>query len=433
MRNLWNGGAAGDGEKRAQELIIGEDKKYDKVLFKYEILSLIAYHMSLHDDLIESKIRYEIVDGLRKLYWEGIESLDNYEDIHSYVEGEFSKKFPELGKYLRILLSRNEQVHNDIRLFLIDELLNLQKIILEGSIKLLESENQDITIPGYTHYRQAMPIKWNSYVDMLLGFNVLALRNIDYLINLLSYPAYGYGSGFGSLSKFDIEKFSNLLGMKFANQNPLLLANLRGMDELNSVQLISNIMLFYSRISIDLILWSSECGFIEIPSEYITGSSLMPNKRNPDFLEMFMGYSAELISNEHLIQNLLLGKGTFYHREFQMAKWKVMDAVMKSSSLLYYLFDLLSKVEINSEAVQKIMNKSIYATQNSAKLVYNGVSWKESYEIIGNKILIGDELEKIEPITYKTIDKKLLMEKLNEVNNEVERRKSIYSLLLKST
>ena len=430
MEPLWKGGAAVNNNKSAQELIIGEDKKYDKLLFKYEILSLISYHLSLDDNLLKPSIRNQIIEGLRDLYRDGIESLDEYEDIHSYVEGEFSKKFPDLAKYLRILLSRNEQVHNDIRLFLIDNFLKIQKIILENSIKLIEKQNEDATIPGFTHYRQAMPIKWSSYIDMILSFNNYAVGMIDDFMNLINYPAYGYGSGFGSLSKFDNVKLCRLLGLNQGNLNPLFQANLRGFDELNSIHLLSSIILFYSRIATDLILWSTENGFVEIPSDYITGSSLMPNKKNPDFLEMLIGFAAEFVSHEHLIQNLLLGKGSFYHREFQIAKWKVMDSVSKFEDIAQYFFDLLSKVKINHGAAERIIDNSIYATQNSALLVYNGIPWKESYEIIGKKILTGEKLEEIEPGNFKIIDKDALNKKLNSVIEKIERREKLYAFLL---
>ncbi len=428
MYKLWENGLANGKEKKALDLMIGDDSKYDFLMFKYELLNLIAYHESI-DPLIENvEIKNSIIRAIQELYSKGIASLQGYEDIHSYVEDAISKISKDSGEYLRILLSRNEQIHSDLRLYVIDGLLNLEKIILEGILKLSENLKINPTIPGLTHYRDAMPIKLRSYMDMVLSFNFEILDELDKMIDYLSVPVMGYGSGFGSLSSFDLCKFSNLLGLKDSNKNPLLLANLRGFDELRVIQVLSNITLFNSRIAQDLILWSGESGFIELPEEYVTGSSLMPNKKNPDFLEMFIGYAIKINSLGVMTSQALIGKGSWYHREFQILKWGAIESLELVPKLMQAFFDMLSRIKIREDKIK--LSNSIYATHNAAMLIHEGKTWKDSYKIIGNALKEGKGLMEFEPPTFSTIKADLVKEKLDLVTAKIAEREGLYKKLL---
>ncbi|BCU68047.1 argininosuccinate lyase [Sulfolobales archaeon HS-7] len=429
---IWKGGLGYSEKKEAQDFVTGKDREYDVIFFKYEILALLSYHISLHDkEIIKKETSKEIIRELINLYGQQLDMIQE-EDIHTEVEKLVLKANAEAGVNLRVLLSRNEQIHTDIRLFLIDSLLHLkQECLLSAEEIKKKGVKEDGIIPGYTHYRQAMPTTWSTYTDYIASTFVDFSKKISQAIQDLMELPLGYGSGFGSFSPADWKEVSQMLGFREIVKNPLLASSFRGVDELRVIDLLKEIMLRISRFSQDLILWSSEeLGFISLPKAFVTGSSLMPNKANPDFLEMVEGYAALILSNSVTVSTLLLSKTSGYHRDFQIAKWCIIESLDIVFKTIKYFRKMVSEIEFLPDVASKVVQNSSFATGNAASEVISGTPWKDAYAKIGKRITQGIKLETYSVTSFEAIKLDELAKLIGEAEEEIRDRDQIYSKLI---
>lgn len=430
---IWKGGLAFSPNKKANDLTVGDDKTLDVLLYKYEIISLIAYHLSLSETgLVSRNISREILKTLSEMYQLNPKDLGSSEDVHSFVEESFMKANQQAGAYLRTLLSRNEQSHTDIRLFSIDELLNLKIKLLEASFKVKSVKaKESMVMPGFTHYRQAMPLTWTTYLDYVSSVLLEgALRTSEIIDGLKELPL-GYGSGFGNDILLNWEEVANSLGMRKSDSNPFHEASFRGLDEMRILDLLKEIMLRLSRIAQDLIMWSSDdVGFIHLPLEYVTGSSLMPNKKNPDFLEMLEGYASQVMSDSLFASTELISKSSGYHRDFQISKWKVILSIRLVGQIAENFGDLIYGINFDARRAREILLNSSYATGYAATLVSRGMPWKEAYTRVGSMIEKGSMIPEYKIRNYEHTKRTKIKNELEKTKKEIEKRKAQYSFLI---
>jgi argininosuccinate lyase len=263
-------------------------------------------------------------------------------------------------------------------------------------------------MPGYTHYRQGMPITFQTYLDFIKNIFVYNFDKINKAINELKELPLGYGSGFGSMSDADFTEVASYLGMEKNIKNPLFSFMLYPDNYITVMSIINSFLIDISRIFQDMIIFSGdEMKIMELPPGYVTGSSLMPNKVNPDFLEIFQGYAAKSVSVMNLLYSGVINKTTGYHRDFQVLKDEVIPFMVELKSILAGFPELFSGIKFNNGASEKILGNSIYATYNS-KLNFNSTgNWKESYRMVGDMIKSGNELKSYNPedvITYGDFD-----------------------------
>lgn len=433
-RPIWKEGIAFSTDKKATNLTVADDKTFDVLLYRYEIASLISYHLSLSSTgIINKDTSKSILKTLSELYFNVPFDLGNSEDVHSFVEESFIRVNNKAGPYLRTLLSRNDQSHTDIRLFTIDNLLELRMKLLKASLEVKSVTIDDSMImPGFTHYRQAMPLSWLTYLDHVASVLLEEAGKILTVIEDLKELPLGYGSGFGSDVQLDWEEVANYLGMIKSVANPFHVASFRSLDEMRILDLLKEIMLRLSRISQDLIMWSSDdVGFIHLPLEYVTGSSLMPNKRNPDFLEMLEGYASQVLSDSLFTSEELISKSSGYHRDFQISKWKVMTSIKLVSQIVEYFGDLIKGIEFDRTRAKEILLNSSFATGYAANLVSSGVPWKEAYSRVGSMIVNKTSVPEYKIRSYENAKKEVIERELEETQTEIDDRNQRYSLLIK--
>lgn len=401
MKKIWEGGVTEQKDLDLSSLMTSEDIKIDNLMVKYEILGLLAYHLELYSQKVLDKA--ETVDLLKALLLvlkEGGDIPEDCEDVHSYVQDRV-ESHSTYWRNLRIFLSRNDQSHTNIRLFLFDFFVEIS-VALVGASKaaLSTASGTDGVMPGYTHYRQAMPTLFSTYMDSISRSILdLAVDSMNLSMHYLAACPLGYGSGFGSKAPIDKQSLAKRLGFDKTYDNPINGASFRGLDDVDALYLCQKILIAYSRISQDLIYFSSdELGFLSLPEGFTTGSSLMPNKKNPDFLEMVQGYASQGLGQLAASISMIVNKGFGYHREFQISKDRTITSISSVLSLTNAFKKLLKGLKFDPQIASKRVLNSTFATDYAYSLFQSGRSWKESYEQTGRDLSNGILLKENYPI-----------------------------------
>ncbi len=401
---IWSGSASPEAGNEAYRIMLKKDIAVDRYLIPYEILSLMAYNLNIYRNGIGKKEdTLKTLKELYSLYGREFNLDPELEDVHGNIEHMAMEETDGKAKNMRMFLSRNEQVHTDVNFFLADTLIDYEKIIY-STLQEINKNKQNGIMPGYTHYRQGMPVTFQTYLDFIKNIFVYNFDKINNAIGELKELPLGYGSGFGSMSDVDFTEVASYLGMNKNIKNPLFSFMLYPDNYIMVMSAINSFLIDISRIFQDMIIFSGdEMKILELPPGYVTGSSLMPNKVNPDFMEIFQGYAAKSISIMNLLYSGIINKTTGYHRDFQVLKDEIIPFMVELKSILGGFPELFSGIKFNSGASEKILGNSIYATYNS-KLNFNSTAnWKESYRMVGDMIKSGKGLKPYTPadvITY---------------------------------
>ena len=421
---IWKGGASTITETDISDIMTVEDTVMDSLLLDYEVLSLMAYHIQIYEqDLIPDEDSKSILRALLALLHKKVVIDPWLEDIHGYVEASVGEMSGRSYENLRIFLSRNEQSHTDIRLFQRDHLLNVAKQILNIA-ETAHKKGIDALgyIPGYTHYRQAMPVAIRTYYDYISSVMVhMSLDAVRVARTLMEESPFGYGSGFGSLSPINFEKVSESLGFLKHMENPLSGSFHRGLDDLDVVYILEKSLISLSRIAQDMVIYSTgDHPFIKLPEDFTTGSSLMANKRNPDFLEMIQGYASVTIAGHVTTASILENKSSGYHREFQISKDKTIDLLTTCEKIFKHFNTFLSGVNIDGSEGMAAMDNSTYATSQAYSIFGTGKTWKESYRQVGDMVRAGGKFKAYDPEFYESVNQKILDEIAGVIDDLVE-------------
>ena len=436
MARIWGGGLSDEDSPLLENLMITEDNEADSYLIGYEILALISYHLELSkNNVIPEQESVELLSALLNLYGNNPTSVKGFEDVHSFVDSEINRA-TSYGSDLRIFLSRNDQSHFDIRSFYLDQLLEMGQNLVQvsGTIKS-RFENAEGFMAGYTHYRQAMPVSFKTYFDYLSGVFADLAEDCLLLYGKLSVSSpLGYGSGYGSPVPVDMEQVGKSLGFGGYYSNPMQGSFYRGLDDSEISFVLSKIMLSISRISQDLILYSSdEFNFLELPKGYTTGSSLMPNKRNPDFLEMLQGYAAEASGTLFTTFAVLANKGSGYHRELQLSKDKTMSFSIRTIKILKALIPLFEGINIDSSKARKLLKNPTYATMAAYEKFRAEGKWKDAYRFIGTMLKEGEPVAEYSPDSYAGTNPKQFQDLQKRIHGLILSRKNLELELIKTT
>lgn len=406
MERIWSGGYTEDNGKDMSGLLTAEDNIIDSNLVKHEILGLVAYHLEIsRASLIPAGDSRNIMGALLKLYESRLSMEPGFEDVHSLIDSKV-RGITESGSNLRIFLSRNDQSHYDIRSFYMDSLLRLSRLLLKLSeVITARLGGVEGCTAGYTHYRQAMPVAMSTYFDYLASvFLSLSRDSIALFDKFSEHCPLGYGSGYGTALDLDMDSVARNLGFQASFKNPMDGAFYRGADDIEMISLETRIMNAISRVAQDMILLSSEeNGFMILPHGFTTGSSLMPNKRNPDFLEMLQGFASESLGILTMAVTTTMNKGSGYHREFQLSKDKVIAYTSRMFDILSSLEGLFTGLGINVEKAHGLMLNSINATMEAFSLFRNGTRWKDAYRAVGERLQKGERLGIYETKSFKAV------------------------------
>ena len=393
MTRLWEKGLPLD--KRILQYTAGEDHLLDARLVQYDIRGSIAHAEMLADQNLIKKndcnIICEGLNALGKSYEAGEWAIRlEDEDAHTAIESRLTEKIGSVGGRLHLGRSRNDQVLTALRMYLRDAAEDLANRIeeLRKAISNLQNRQGSIDLPGYTHMQHAMP---SSVALWCEGFDAEFKDSVDGLTSIksrINKNPLGSAAGYGTPG-LPIDRDATTQKLKFDNtQNPVTSVQLsRGRAESTFLFEITLLLQDIGRMSSDLLMfYTQEFAYISLPSELTTGSSIMPQKRNPDVLELLRASSATTHAclNESLMITAKLPSG--YHRDLQRLKsplFRSIDLSIDSVDIMAYLLKGLSFIPENI-----ILDKDIYATEEAYKLVQKeNIPFRDAYKKIAKKFI----------------------------------------------
>jgi argininosuccinate lyase len=389
---LWGGRFSKNPKENLLAFNSGENIHVDAKLVPYDITGSIAHvKMLKKQKILPGNEADEIISSLETLMdeWKnGKFVLDpKLEDVHMNVEVAVTKK-TQHGKKMHTARSRNDQVNLDMRLYMRDQVKELVGALenLQTAFKTQNSKHGTIPIPAHTHTRVAQPItnkKYGEAYSISFGKDVSRLKSFLALLNKNPLGACAIN---GTNWNIDREYTAKLLGFDGVEASELETISSRGELEAELAFICSLIATQLSRISEDLI-WFSYVGLIELPEEYCTGSSIMPNKMNPDFLELIRGRTGKVYGNLMNLLIILKGTPTGHNADTQETKKAVMESVETVLACTSVLADVIPKLEWNKEVGETLIRKGYgRATLLADKFTQEGMPFREAHEKVGNII-----------------------------------------------
>jgi len=386
MNKIWKGRIQKDTDKLVDQFTGSLD--VDQKLYLYDIMGSMAHLAGLKSiGIVDQNTFEKLLDGLDKVkqYIEA-HALSGYEDIHSLVESKLIEIVGEEAKKIHTARSRNDQVVTDERMYakqvvygLIGGLIKLQKNIIG-----LAEKQKDCIIAAYTHLQMAQPVLVSHY---LLSFFVKFSRDMDCFFNCFysadSLPL-GAAACTGSGYSLDRDLVASLL--KFSKKDSNSMDTVSSRDfMLDIIYCCSKVMLHLSRISEDLIIYASqEFSYVEIDDAFCTGSSIMPQKKNPDILELIRGKSAIVTGSLTQMMILLKGLPSTYNRDLQEDKNIFFSAIEQTTACMEVFAKLLENIKF--KPISKIEGNFVQATDIADYLVKKGESFRNSHNIIGRLV-----------------------------------------------
>jgi len=392
-----------------------ESVSFERRLYRHDIAGSIAHVTALvKAGIVSAAEQKQIEAGLReiekeldsgKFQWDA-----SLEDVHMNIESALTKKIGETGAKLHTARSRNDQIALDLRLYVKDQINRTSSQIkkLQTSLLDLAGKNVDVVMPGYTHLQRAQPILFAHY---LLGQVEAFARDLERLDNGLERTdvlPLGSGALAGSTIVLDRALIARELGFARVSQNSLDAVSDRDFV-CEFLFCLAMIGMHLSRVSEDLIIWSTiEFDFVEFSEGFSTGSSLMPQKKNPDMAELTRGKIGRLYGNLISILTTLKALPSSYNRDLQEDKEALFDSVDTISAALELCTAMLPELKINRERMEEAASDpNLFATDLAEYLVGKGMAFREAHEIVGklvaNAIDKGTKLNAIAPADLKKL------------------------------
>jgi argininosuccinate lyase len=351
-----------------------EPKEIENVFLPYDILTNLAHvTMLFEQDFISQEELDELKAALVDLYYAD-RDIDG-EDVHSFIEEEVTRQ-TEAGKKMHIGRSRNDQVFVDTRLFMKDATIDIAGELLDFVETLRRfADKKNMLIPGYTHQQQAMPSStglWaSSYVDTLVD----DLKSLRSSYEIFDANPLGAAASYGTSLDIDRDRTTKLLGFAQKQYNPIYCAH-RGKQELQLLQVLDLVMLDIQKLSEDIINFSEDQQIFELPEEYSTGSSIMPQKKNPDILELARAKAEEVSSQRSAIRRIIAKLPSGYNRDTQRTKKHLIEAIGTVRETITILNLVMDALELSEEFDIK---DSIFATYTVNQQVQEGVPFRDAY------------------------------------------------------
>lgn len=377
---------------------VGKDRELDLKLAKYDVIGNRAHAQMLkHIGLLNEQELSDIEGALDELLLE-IEAGDfvieaDFEDIHSKVEYELVKRIGEAGKKIHTARSRNDQVLVDLHLFAkaeIEDLKRLSKQLFDTLIGL-SKKHQAVLLPGYTHMQVAMPssfgLWFGAYAECLIDDIVF----LNAAAKIADQNPLGSAAGYGSSFPINRQLTTDLLGFETMKYNVVAAQMSRGKLEKSMAFAMASLAGTLSKFASDVCLYINQnFGFIAFPKELTTGSSIMPHKKNPDVFELIRAKCNKIqnLPNEIILLTNNLTSG--YHRDFQLLKESLMEALDTMKDCLEVCDFMLHHIQVNSGIMDKPIYDYLYTVESVNKMVLSGMTFRDAYKQLGQQIEAGE-------------------------------------------
>ena len=389
MAKMWAGRTSGVTDSIADDF--NSSIRFDCKMYKQDITGSMAHAAMLGaKNIISKKEADTLIDGLQEILDDlesgALEFDFSCEDIHMFVEQVLTQRLGDVGKKLHTARSRNDQVALDLRMYLraeIDEITELVKDVIEAILEQAQA-NKSVIMPGYTHLQRAQPILFSHH---LMAYAMMLLRDLDRLADCrkrMNVSPIGCCALAGTTYNTDRRFEAWKLGFHDVARN-----SIDGVSDrdfcLELMSCISVLMMHLSRFSEEIILWASwEFKFIELSDAYTTGSSIMPQKKNPDMAELVRGKTGRVYGDLMALLTTLKGLPLAYNKDMQEDKEAVFDAVETVKMCLKVFAPMLATMTAKPENMKKAAQGGfINATDLADYLVKKGLPFRSAYKISG--------------------------------------------------
>lgn len=378
---------------------------FDRRLFEVDVVASIAYCQALEDaQVIAPEEGAQIRAALETILKNGCADDPNSEDVHSYVEARLVEMIGATGRKLHTGRSRNDQVATDFRLWLRHSIDDLGATLRETQTALLDfaETNRDVVIPGYTHLQRAQPVLLAHWA---LAYSEMLTRDRERLVDMrrrVNVMPLGSAALAGTSFPIDREALAHSLGFEGVTRNSLDAVSDRDFC-IEFLSACSLIMVHLSRLAEDIILYATnEFGFFELGDAIATGSSLMPQKKNPDSMELVRGKAGRVFGDLLGLLTTLKGLPLAYNKDMQEDKEAVFDAFDTVASSLVVTSTVLRNVTVNQVSLGGYMN----ATELADYLVKKGMPFRDAHDIVGKVVIRAIELGiQIEELNIEELQK----------------------------
>ncbi len=381
-----------------EQFTVGRDREFDLLLARYDVQGSIAHVTMLGETGLMSADEAAIaVKGLKEIA-EVIERgefmiEDGVEDVHSQVEFMLTKKFGEAGKKIHSGRSRNDQVAVDIKLFLrasILELKNEVRSLFDLLLELSEKYKNDL-LPGYTHLQLAMPSSFGLWLGSYAESLVDDMEMVHAAYTVANKNPLGSGAGYGSSFPLNRKRTTELLSFETLNWNSAYAQMSRGKTEKLVSMSMSSVAATLNKLAMDCCLYmNQQFGFISFPDNLTTGSSIMPHKKNPDVFELIRGKCNRIQSVPNELTMLTSNLPSGYHREMQLTKEILFPAMQELNMCIRLMCVMLEGLQVKSGILNDEKYKYLFSVEAVNELVNQGISFRDAYREVGNRIEKGE-------------------------------------------
>lgn len=383
-----------------EQFTIGTDRIFDRFLVEFDAIASAAHAAMLAKQQLITKTEFhklqKILQEIAQQSAAGKFSLKNFEDGHSAIEAELIKKLGTLGGKIHLGRSRNDQSATAIRLFAKSKLLATRRQLLGTISELLHlaEKFEKVPMPGFTHTRPAMLTTVGHFFAAFAEALTDDLQILKSVTETFDACPLGAAAGFGTTIPVDRKLVAKLLGFKKVENNTLRTQLARGGMELAVLSALGNATITSSRLANDLIYFSApEFKFFDLKDNISTGSSIMPQKRNPDPLEISRGTAGVILGQYVKVAGIVKGLSAGYQRELQLTKQPLIEGLMLTENSFESLSIVLRNLIVNKKQLAKAAkNPQIYATEFANNLVIKkGLSFREAYR--ESKKIFADAVE----------------------------------------
>ena len=393
MAQLWGGRFTKETDKLVYNF--NASISFDQKFYAQDIKGSIAHvTMLAKQGILTEKEKMQIVEGLQGILKDVDEGTlaikDTYEDIHSFVEATLIERIGDVGKKLHTGRSRNDQVALDMKLYIRDEVEEIDRILkkLLQVLLCIMKENMQTAMPGFTHLQKAQPITLAHHMGAYFEMFKRDRSRMHDIYERMNYCPLGAGALAGTTYPLDREYTAELLGFQGATLNSIdSVADRDYLIELLAG--LSTVMMHLSRFAEEVIIWNSnEYQFVEIDDAYSTGSSIMPQKKNPDIAELVRGKTGRVYGALMSLLTTMKGLPLAYNKDMQEDKELVFDAIDTAKGCLVLFTGMLDTMKFHKNVMeQSAKNGFTNATDAADYLVNHGVPFRDAHGIVGQLVL----------------------------------------------
>ncbi|WP_302379687.1 argininosuccinate lyase [uncultured Alistipes sp.] len=393
---LWDKGFEPD--TMIEEYTVGQDRELDLRLARYDVEGSLAHIAMLEKiGLLTADELRRLTDGLHEIAAEieagRFEIEPDTEDVHSEVELLLTRRLGDVGKKIHSGRSRNDQVLVDLKLFLRDELRGIARDVRTLFDRLQEQSERyrEVLMPGYTHLQIAMPSSFGLWFGAYAETLVDDMRMLAAAWHIANQNPLGSAAGYGSSFPLDRTMTTHLLGFETLHYNVVAAQMSRGKSERAAAAAIAAVAATVGRMAMDLCLFMSQnFGFVSLPDELTTGSSIMPHKKNPDVFEIMRGRCNRLQALPNEIALLTTNLPVGYHRDLQLLKDILFPATAEIRRTLRMADFMLARLKVNDRILDERKYDYLFTVEDVNRLVLQGVPFREAYRRVGMAVQRGE-------------------------------------------